>query len=166
MRMYALKHYHLPCPRACNTHFQICGVKTPLWEVAIQSSHYLWYLNWKKKRKTRTQKLCFFMTPKRQSGCPEETQCQILCSIGMICQCKFASEPENNPCLAAYIGQGSYFPSHFSNPLMNEKRGTSKWSYISHSYQKYISTWDLSSSRAASLTGCSSLQTDAELLDG
>lgn len=33
---------------------------------------------------------------------PGETQCQIICSAEMACQCKFASEPEKSPYLAAY----------------------------------------------------------------
>lgn len=72
------------------------------------------------------------MTLKRQSGGPEETQCQILCSTDMTCQRKSASDPENNLYLAAYVEQGSYLRGHFSNPLMNERRGTSKLSYTSH----------------------------------
>jgi len=106
------------------------------------------------------------MTPKRQSGGPHETQCQILCSVDLTCQYKFASEPENKAYLAAYIEQGRYLSSHFSNPLMNKKRGTSMWSYIPHPHQRYIWTWDLPSSKAASSASCSSLQTDIELLGG
>lgn len=63
----------------------------------------------------------FLYDSKEAIGVPEETQFQMLCSIDMTCQCRFPSEPENNPYLAAYIEQGSYLPGHFSNPLMNEK---------------------------------------------
>lgn len=38
IRMCTLKH-----PQGCKTHCQLCGVKTPLWGVAIELSHYLRY---------------------------------------------------------------------------------------------------------------------------
>lgn len=143
--MCTLKH-----PQGCKTHCQLCGVKTPLWEVAIGLSHYLRYFELgggRGREKKDRKKLWFFMTLKRQSGVPRETCNQIL-SIGMACQCKYACEAENYPCLAAYIELECYLPGHCCNSVINEKRWTSKWSYMSHPYQNYISAWDLSLSRA------------------